>query len=105
MIADDTIRAQNDEENHENNIDSLVKKFFKEADENNDNKISSDEFVRGVNSMPIIFSLLQCAPEDTNEDEVVKKFDELEVKEARESTNSDGVCENRSHAYVSKSTN
>lgn len=69
------------------NIEQLVSEFFQSADHNHDNAISSDEFVSGVQTMPVMLQLLECDPNtgDLDPDQVTD-FASLEETEAELST-------------------
>ena len=53
-------------------IEELIVNFFESADRNKDDAISQDEFIQGVNDMPIILQLLQADPGKQS------RFDEIE---------------------------
>ena len=105
MISYDVKEAEDDT----HNIDALIREFFQKADNNNDNKISMEEFINGVTTMPIILHLLQCDPEpETLDENVVSKFDDLELKQTTnmaevgktDDTKTQSSEENRSQSYV-----
>lgn len=73
-------------------IDQLVNTFFESADRNHDDAISRDEFVQGVQEMPVFLDLLQCDPDTGPEDlETVEKFDSLAVSETQLSSDKDPI--------------
>lgn len=71
-------------------IDQLVSTFFESADKNHDDAINQEEFVQGVQEMPVFLHLLQCDPETGLEDvQTVEKFDSLAVSEKQSASNND----------------
>ena len=76
MIAPENQRSQATAEE----IEELISNFFDSADEDKDNAISEDEFIQGVNDMPIILQLLQADPGKQS------RFDELDDDSGRKET-------------------
>lgn len=92
-------------------IGELVDSFFESADVNKDGAISQEEFVSGVQDMPVILHLLQCDPDDTADNiETANHFDSLHVsdetaaasKQTKTNPNVDCRTSDRSSSYKAK---